>query len=177
MDERRYSLRVFAKDGAAGEGATGLLDWHMKVTGGAALDLPMRMLLLPRGRTVVWSADLDGDGYPEWVLESQRARAVFSTQDGGRWMEFTWKDTNTNFLPEQGAFAAAGPVEIHSIGDNGIEIVAQGWKRTVRLTDATLTVEQQSPPLPADGLAPLAQGNVNLSMRRTGANQAVYKLQ
>ncbi len=180
MDERHYSLRVFARQGASQgadiEGAGGLFDWHMKVTGGATLDLPMRMLLLPRGHTVAWSADLDGDGYPEWVLESQKARAVFSTEDGGRWMEFTWKDTNSNFLPEQGAFAAIGPVAIRPAGDNGIEIAGQGWKRTVRLTDATLTVEQ-STPLPADGLVPMAQGNVHLSMRRMGTMQAVYALQ
>jgi hypothetical protein len=171
MDERRYSLRVFAKDGV-----TGLRDWHMKVTRGTTLDLPMRALLLPRGRTVAWSADLDGDGTPEWVLESARARAVFSTRDGGRWMEFTWKDTNTNFLPEAGAFAAAGTVEIRAAGDNGIEIAGNGWTRTVRLTDAVLTVEQANG-VPADGLAPQALGNVHLSMRRVNAAQAVYTLQ
>jgi hypothetical protein len=108
------------------------------------------------------------------VLESPRARAVFSSQDGGRWMEFTWKDTNTNFLPEQGAFAAAGAVEIHAAGD-GLEIAGKGWKRTVRLSDATLTVEE-TPSLPADGLVPMAQGNVHLSMRRMGAT-GVYTLQ
>ena len=62
--------------------------------------MPMRALVLPRDRTVAWTADLDGDGSPEWVLESRRVRAVFSPRDGGRWMEFTAKDSNTNFLPE-----------------------------------------------------------------------------
>lgn len=170
-DERRYSLRIFAQQG---EQETGLRDWHLKVAGGADVDLPMRAVLLPRGRTVVWSADLDGDGSPEWVLESARARAIFSSQDGGRWMEFTWKDLNANFLPEQGAFAAPGPVTIRALGD-GIEIVGDGWKRTARLAGATLTVSQE-PALPPDGLAPMTQGNVGLSIRRTGA-QAVYTLQ
>jgi glycosyl hydrolase family 35 len=170
MDERRYSLRIFAQPGV-----TGLRDWHLKVAGGTAMDLPMRVLLLPRGRTVVWTADLDGDGSPEWVLESQRVRAVFSSRDGGRWMEFTWKDTNTNFLPEQGAFATEGAVEIHPAGE-GLEIAGKGWKRTIRLTDSTLTVEQ-TPSLAADGLAPMAEGNVHLSMRRQGATQAIYTLQ
>lgn len=171
MEERRYSLRVFAK-----QNQSGLLDARLKVAGGAALDLPLRVLLLPRGKTASWSADLDGDGILEWVLESQKARAVFSTADGGRWMEFTWKDSNTNFLPEAGALAATGPVEIHALADNGIEISGQGWKRTIRLTESTLSVEQQSGALPADGLTPLTLGNVNLSMRRTGSNQAVYTL-
>ncbi|HEY1342006.1 MAG TPA: hypothetical protein VGF59_31055, partial [Bryobacteraceae bacterium] len=82
-DERRVSLRVFA---AGGTGA-GLRDFHLRVTGATTLDLPMRMLLLPRGQTVAWSADLDGDGTTEWVLESHKVRAIFSSQDGGRWME------------------------------------------------------------------------------------------
>ncbi len=159
MDERRYSLRVFAHDGLSG-----LRDWHLKVAGGASLDLPMRVLLLPRGRTVVWSADLDGDGSPEWVLESQKARAIFSTQDGGRWMEFNWKDSNMNYLPEQGAYASAGAVEIHPSGD-GIEIVGKDWRRKFNLKDATLVVEQ-SPALPPDGLTPLSLGNVELKIER-----------
>jgi hypothetical protein len=168
MDERRYSLRVFAKEGAAG-----LCEWRIKTMGGAALDLPARAVLLPRGRTVAWSADLDGDGAPEWILESHRARAVFSTQDGGRWMEFNWKDTNANFLPETGAFAAAGAVEIRAAGE-GIEIAGKGWKRTVHLRESTLTIEQ-TPSLPPDGLAPLTQANVSLSIQRNGG-QAVYTL-
>ena len=51
----------------------------------------MRAVLLPQGRTFAWSADLDGDGLPEWILEDQKIRAVFSTQDGGRWVELNWK--------------------------------------------------------------------------------------
>ena len=172
-DERRYSLRIFAQQGGPPE-AGGLREWHLKVAGGAAMDLPLRVLLLPRGRTVVWTADLDGDGSPEWILESARARAIFSSRDGGRWMEFTWKDLNANFLPEQGAFAAEGPVKIRAMGD-GIEISGAGWKRTVRLVDATLTVSGE-PSLPPDGLSPTVQGNVGLSIRRTGA-EAVYTLQ
>lgn len=171
-DERRYSLRIFAQQGQ--QAAGGLRDWHLKVAGGAGMDLPMRAVLLPRGRTVVWSADLDGDGSPEWVLESARARAIFSSQDGGRWMEFTWKDLNANFLPEQGAFASPGPVKIRATGD-GIEISGDAWKRTARLVDATLTVSGE-PSLPPDGLSPMTQGNVGLSIRRTGA-QAEYRLQ
>jgi hypothetical protein len=134
----------------------------------------MRVLLLPRGRTVAWSADLDGDGSPEWVLETQKVRAVFSTQDGGRWMEFNWKDTNVNFLPEQGAFAAGGPVEVHTAGD-ALEFSGPGWKRTVRLTDSTLSIEQTTP-LAADGLAAERRGNIDFGIERPAPNRAVYKL-
>ena len=42
-DERRVSLRVFAKEGVAG-----LRDWKLRVSGGATVELPMRVLLLPR---------------------------------------------------------------------------------------------------------------------------------
>lgn len=177
MEERRIPLRIFAKDAAkdgANEGGEGLREWHLKVTGGATQDLPMRVLLLPRNRTVAWSADLDGDGSPEWVLETQKVRAVFSSQDGGRWMEFNWKDTNLNFLPEQGAFAAAGPVEVHAVGDS-LEFIGRGWRRTVRLADTTLSIEQTTP-LPADGLTPDRRGNLDFKVEHPAANRATFTL-
>jgi hypothetical protein len=167
--ERAVSFRVFAKEGVAG-----LRDFTVKVSGAAAFEAPMRVLLLPRGRTVAWSADLDGDGSPEWVLESQRARAVFSTQDGGRWSEFTWKDGNVNFLPEQGVFAGAGRVDVRASGDT-LEISGKGWKRTVRLSDATLTLEQTTP-LPADALVPETRNGATLSIDRRSANTVVYRI-
>ena len=171
-DERRVPLRVFAAGQDAA--ADGLRDWRLKVTNGAELDLPMRVLLLPRGRTVAWSADLDGDGSPEWILESQKVRAVFSTQDGGRWMEFTWKDTNANFLPESGVFASPGAVEVQAQPD-ALEFSGKGWKRTVRLTDSTLAVAQ-STPLPGDLLVPERRGNIALTVTRPAAAHAVYTL-
>jgi hypothetical protein len=169
MEERRAPLRIFAKDGAEG-----LREWNLKVGGGAAQDLPMRVLLLPRNRTVAWSADLDGDGSLEWVLETQKVRAIFSSQDGGRWMEFNWKDTNLNFLPPQGAFAAAGPVEVHAAGDS-LEFVGKGWKRTVRLTDTTLSIEQTTA-LPADKLTSDRRGNLEFKIEHAAANRATYTL-
>ncbi len=168
-EERRVDVRVFA----TGAGA-GLRDWRLRVTGGADLDLPMRVLLLPRGHTVAWSADLDGDGSPEWVLETQRVRAVFSTRDGGRWMEFTWKDANVNFLPEQGVLAAPGAIEVRAEGD-ALEFGGKGWKRTVRLAQNVLSIEQTAP-LPADGLSPDKRGNVTLDIDRPSPTRAVYTL-
>jgi len=168
--ERRVVLRVFAA-----EGITGLRPWRLHVTGGTTLDLPMSAMLLPRRRTVAWTADLDGDGSPEWVLESQKVRAVFSSRDGGRWMEFTWKPTNTNFLPEAGAFAAAEPVEVRSNGD-ALEFTAKAWKRTVRLTDEALTIEQ-SAPLPSDSLTPEKRGNTTFAIDRQSPARTVYSLQ
>jgi hypothetical protein len=172
--ERRVPLRVFARDGAA-DSVAGWRDWRLKVTGGATEELPMRVLLLPRDRTLAWSADLDGDGSPEWVLETQKVRAVFSSQDGGRWMEFNWKDTNLNFLPERGAFAAAGPVEVHAAGD-ALEFIGKGWKRTVRLSGTTLSIEQTRA-LPADGLAADRRGNVDFKIERPAPGRATYTLQ
>lgn len=169
-DERRVTLRVFGA-----EGLTGLRDWKLQVSGAAQSEMPMRVLLVPRGRTVAWTADLDGDGSPEWVLESQKVRAIFSAQDGGRWMELTAKSINANFLPEQGTLAAAGPVEIRADGD-ALEIAGKGWKRTVRLSDNALTIEQNTP-LPADGLIDDRRGNVALSIERTSPNRVVFRLQ
>jgi hypothetical protein len=173
VDERRVSLRVFAAEGLAG-----VRDWRLRVGDlsgpGADADLPMRVVLLPRGRTVAWSADLDGDGSPEWVLESQKVRAIFSGQDGGRWMEFTWKDTNVNYLPEQGLFAGPGPVEVRA-ADDALEFTGKGWKRTARLSETTLTIEQTSP-LPADRLSSEKRGGATLTIVRPSATRVTYTL-
>jgi hypothetical protein len=168
--ERPVSFRVFGKDAA-----TGLRDWKLHVTGGTETDLPMRTLLLPRSGTVAWTADLDGDGSPEWVLESPKVRAVFSSRDGGRWIELTWKDTDTNFLPEDGVFTQSGSVDVRPLGDS-LEFTGNGWIRTVRLSDAALTVDQNSA-LPRDPLAPLTIGNVNLKVDRTSPSQTIFTLQ
>jgi hypothetical protein len=172
-DERKVTLHVLPADTSA----TGLRDWRLHVTtpAGDVLDLPMRVLLLPRRQTVAWSADLDGDGSPEWVLESTRARAVFSAQDGGRWMEFVWKDANWNVVAQQGVFSAAGPVEVEAAGDH-LEIRGKGWKRTVRLVDNALTVEQDSP-LPADSLAADKRNNLNFTVTRESPARVTYSFQ
>ncbi len=169
MDERRYLLRVFAAPEASG-----VREWRLKVTGGDTADLPMRAVLLPRGRTLAWSADLDGDGVPEWILESPKARAIFSAQDSGRWMEFTSKETGANFLPEQGAFAAPGAVEVKATGEQ-LVFTGKNWARTVSLHEGTLTIEQ-TPPLPADGLKDLKQGNLTLTVEHPSPSKAVYTL-
>ena len=169
MDERPVPFRIFAQ-----EGVDGLRDWHVHVSGAADANAPMRALILPRDRTVAWTADLDGDGTPEWVLESRRTRAVFSSRDGGRWMEFTAKDSGANFLPEQGLFAAAGAVEVEASGDS-LTFTARTWKRTVRLVDAALTVEQTTP-LPPNQVATEKRGGVSLSIERTSPSRAVYTI-
>jgi hypothetical protein len=180
MEERRVEIRVFAgvpADNA--EAGAGLRDFHLRVSNGADLDVPMRLLLVPRGGTVAWSADLDGDGYPEWILESPKVRAVFSEQDGGRWMEFTWKDTNANFFPEGGAFAAPGPVEVqahdNTLEFRGKDVQGKDWKRTVSLSDTTLTLDQ-TVPLPAAMPQPEKRGNTSLSVTHPSATRAVYTL-
>ncbi|HEV3333500.1 MAG TPA: beta-galactosidase [Bryobacteraceae bacterium] len=170
LDERPVSLRAFGIDGV-----TGLRDFRLHVTGATDVELPMRVVLLPRAGTVAWTADLDGDGSPEWVLESPKARAVFSSRDGGRWMEFTWKDTDTNFLPVEGAFAQTGPVEVHPNGDS-LEFAGSGWTRTVRLTDASLTI-QQTTSLPPDSLMPQTSGNLSFAIKRSSPGSAVYEIQ
>jgi hypothetical protein len=169
MRERPVSFRVFGA-----EGATGLRDWILHVRDGAELDLPLRAILLPRAGTVAWTADLDGDGYPEWVLESQKLRAIFSSRDGGRWMEFTWKDTGTNFLPPDGAFAQPGPVDVRVVG-NSLQLSGTGWTRTVSLENTKLTIEQSSA-LPANSLVSRSVGNLNLSVNRPSASRLIAEI-
>ncbi|MBV9508118.1 MAG: hypothetical protein JO323_24255, partial [Acidobacteriia bacterium] len=170
MEERRVSLRAFAEEGAAG-----LRDWHVHVSGGAELELPFRAILLPRNGVVAWTADLDGGGSPEWILESQRLRAIFSSKDGGRWMEFVWKDTNTNFLSIEGGLAQPGAVEIQANG-NSLSFKGSGWTRTVSLAGDALTIEQNSP-LPAESIAAQKIGNLRLSIDRQSPSKITYKIE
>jgi hypothetical protein len=167
LAERTVSVRIFGEADAAG-----LRDWTLRLNGQATLDQPMRALLLPRNGTVVWSADLDGDGQPEWILESRRVRAVFSAQDGGRWLEFTWKDAAENFVPEQGTLAGTGGADVRASADS-LRFVGKDWQRTVRLSGETLSIEQ-SAPLPP-GLPPSeARPGVELTLDQPSPGRAVY---
>jgi hypothetical protein len=172
--ERMLEFRVFP-DGAA----PGLHDWLLRFSGGAKLEIPARFLVVPRGRAIAWSADLDGDGVAEWALENQKVRAVFSSQDGGRWLEFVWKDSapnGLNVLPESGAFAGAGPVEVHA-GDGALEFAGKDWKRTVRLAGAEARISvEQSTPLPAETLATGKHNEITLQVSRESPARAVYTL-
>ncbi|MGA2575227.1 MAG: beta-galactosidase [Bryobacteraceae bacterium] len=172
--DRGLALRVFPDSATPG-----LHDWVLRFSGGAKLEIPARFLAIPRGRAVAWSADLDGDGTPEWVLENQKARAVFSAQDGGRWLEFVWKDSapnGLNVLPESGAFTGAGAVEVHA-GDGELDFTGKDWKRTVRLSgaEAKLTVEQNTP-LPAETLETGKHNEISFQVARESATHAVYTL-
>jgi hypothetical protein len=168
--ERHFSLRVFGEVGAAG-----LREWRLGAAGAGTAELAIRALLIPRGRTVAWSADLDGDGSPEWIVESQKARAIFSSADGGRWMEFTSKDNDENFLPVEGAFAGGGAVEVKIDGD-GLEFAGKGWRRRVHLTGTRLEIEQTTP-LPADHLTEWKRSNVTLVIEHPSPGSASYTLQ
>jgi hypothetical protein len=170
LAERSVSLRVFPEEGAAG-----LSDWQLHVTGGAVADMPFRAILLPRDGTAVWTADLDGDGSPEWVIESQKVRAVFSSKEGGRWMEFVWKDTNTNFLPVEGAMAGPGPVQVQAEG-GVLSFFGNGWSRSVSLAGDALTIEQ-TPALPTESLAAQTSGNVRFLIDRQSPSRVRYRIE
>jgi hypothetical protein len=170
--ERVLPVRVFA---AAGR--SGVHDWRLAVSGA---ETPVRLVVVPRGEAVAYTADLDGDGYPEWVLENQRARAVFSSRDGGRWIEYVWKDTGVNLLPENGWLAGIGPVAVRPASQGGaasLEVAFGQGKRTITLsgTDARLTVDQ-SIPLPAEALKSERRSDVSLEVTREGQGRAVYVL-
>jgi hypothetical protein len=167
-DERLVSVRVFGDDAGPA-----LRDWTLRISGGSTLEVPMRAVLLPRGRTVAWSADLDGDGSPEWVLESHKARAVFSAAGGGRLTEFTWKDTGANFLPAQGALAGSGKLEARASAGT-LEFSGSGWKRTVRLSEGSLIVEQSTP---LADLPPAARrGSANMTVERNSESKVTLTL-
>ena len=156
----------------------GILPWRLHISGAADVDLPVRFAGISRGETLEYSTDLDGDGQPEWVLENQKARAVFSAQDGGRWLEFVWKDSGLNVLPENGALAGTGLTEVRAGQDGSLEFRGAGWRRTARLAagGATLTLDQTTP-LPAEALRTEKKNEVIFRVARESAERAVYSLE
>src|SRR5579871_671844 len=166
--ERDVLIRVFPISSL-----TGLVPWNIHVSGAAEVDLPARFAVIPRG-TLAYSADLASDGQPEWILENQHVRAVFSSRDGGRCLELVSKDSGVNVLPEAGALAGKGDTDVQ-IRDGALEFQSASWKRTVRLTGGTLTVDQ-IPPLPAETLQSGKFGNVVFDVRRESPGKAVYTL-
>lgn len=167
---RSVAIRTFADDGREG-----LNDVRLRVSGGAEADMPVRLVVIPRGGAAAWHADLDGDGYPEWVLENQRVRAVFSGQDGGRWLSFVWKDTGVNLLPESGAYAAVGPAVVRVADGPKLEIVTSAGARSVSLDGTSLVIEQAAP-LPAAALRNTAREGVALEVRRESPGRTVHTL-
>jgi hypothetical protein len=169
--ERDVMIRVFPVPGRRG-----LAPWQLHISGAAEVDLQARFAVIPRGETLVYSTDLDNDGQPEWVLENQRVRAVFSSQDGGRWLEFVWKDSGLNLLPENGAIAGTGAAEVEEKPDGSLEFRGKGWSRTVRLAGATLTIEQTTP-LPPETLHTEKKSDIILHVTRETPGRAVYSLE
>ncbi|MBI2680497.1 MAG: beta-galactosidase [Candidatus Solibacter usitatus] len=174
--ERDIDVRVFANDKTAG-----LRPWRLRLSGSADVDLPVRFVVIPRNEAVAYSTDLDGDGSPEWILENQRVRAVFSEQNGGRWLEFVWKDSGLNVLPEDGAMAGSGPVEI-TFENNHSEarLVMRGkdWRRVVRIAGARPEVVfEQSTALPADAARAEKRNEVIFRVTRDSTERAVYSLE
>ena len=168
--EREISVRVFSDDPA-----TTLREATARVSGAAEIEHRFQALPVGRNDVAAYARDLDGDGAEDRVVESQRVRASFSGADG-RWMEWVWKDSNTNFLPESGQWAASGPVTATR--------VASGWQfqtskglRTVTLGPGnTLNVEQDQA-LPPETLRAGKRDGVGYTVERPTPNRALYRLE
>lgn len=149
--ERDVSVRVFA---AGAE--KGIHSAKFKLSGPAQAELAARILVIPRNETVAYREDFDGDGSPEYVLETQKVRAVFSTPDGGRWLEFVWKDSGRNVLPEAGV-----PVGLVRVSLKGSELTVETEARGAGLKMELKTEKK---------------GGVLLDVRHPSANRAIYGL-
>jgi hypothetical protein len=147
--EREVTLRAFAD-----QAAPGLHNCKMSLSGAANLETSVQVVVLPRNTTITYAVDLDNDGQPEFVAENQHLRAVFTRPDGGRWMEFVWKDSNHNMLPE-----------------NGIEI----GKAVIEMNGSELKLTRPGSPS-VDGLHAGKFGDAILSIERPAAGTTVFSL-
>ncbi len=168
--EREVSVRVFADDSQSD-----LRHARIRITGAAQLEQPLDLLPISRNETATYERDLDGDGTPDRILENQRVRASFSGVDG-RWMEWVWKDSNTNFLSEAGAFAGAVPI-VAQASSGKWEFQFSKGKRVVMLgADNRLSIQQDSP-LPPDVPKPGKRDGVDSRVEKSGPNEVIYLLE
>jgi hypothetical protein len=168
--EREISVRVFSDDAS-----NSLRDATIRVTGAADLDHHFDALPLSRGDTAAYSRDLDGDGVKDWIVENLRVRASFSGADG-RWMEWVWKDSNTNLLPESGLLGVSGAITAKPIS-GGWELQTNKGRRTIHLNvENRLTIEQDQP-LPPEILKPGKRDGVAYTTERPAPNRAWYSLE
>jgi hypothetical protein len=143
--ERDVTVRVFSN-----EGTSGLREATAKLSGAGNMELPILFTVIPRGETVSYSC-----GFVH-ILESAKARAVFADANEQKWIEFTWKDSERNVLPESGIDFGPG-------------------NRKITLKDAELTVEQETP-LPPEKLKAGKRADINLQVERPAPAKAVYLL-
>jgi hypothetical protein len=168
--EREISVRVFSE-----EAMSGLREAMIRVSGAADFEQRFQAVPIGRGETIAYARDLDGDGVDDCVLESQRVRASFSGVDG-RWMEWVWRDSNTNLLPDPGLLPGRGPMTARPTGA-GWEFRQEKGRRTVSLgADNRLTIEQDQP-LPPETLKAGKKDGVSYSVDRPAPNRAVYSLE
>ena len=165
--EREISVRVFSEDAVSG-----LRDAVIHVSGAADFERRFQTLPLGRGDTIAYARDLDGDGVEDRIIENQRVRASFSGTDG-RWMEWVWKDSNTNLLPDTGLFAGRNTVKASAAGGSW-EFQTERGRRKVSLgADNKLTIEQDQP-LPPETLKAGKRDGVSYTVERPSPNRAVY---
>jgi hypothetical protein len=143
--ERDVSVRVFSN-----AGSSGLREATAKLTGAGSFNLPMLFTVIPRGESISYSA---GGVH---ILESAKARVVFADANQQKWLEFTWKDSERNVLPDSGIDLGPG-------------------NRKIVLKDAELTIEQETP-LPAEKLKAGKRADVTLQIQRPSPGKAIYSL-
>ena len=167
--EREVSVRVFSE-----QAASELREATIRVSGAADVEQRFHTLPLGRGDTVAYARDLDGDGIEDRILENQRVRASFSGVDG-RWMEWVWKDSNTNLLPDSGLFGGKGPVTAGASVATWEFQLERGRRKVSLGADNKLTIEQDQP-LPPEILKAGKRDGVSYAAERPSPNRAVYSL-
>jgi hypothetical protein len=106
--EREIPMRVFVKNAGPG-----LHEAKIKIGGAANAEQTVRFLVIPRGGSVNYQADLLDVGTAQQVWENDRIRAVIA---GQRWIEFYWKESGRSLLPPEGV-ALSGPATVELQGN------------------------------------------------------------
>ena len=167
--EREISVRIFSDDAS-----TAMREATVRVSGAADFEQRFQAIPLSRGETVMYARDLDGDGVEDRVIENQRVRASFSGVDG-RWMEWVWKDSGINVLPDAELPPSSGPVTAHTAGA-ALELRWKKARRTISLSADNRLVIEQDQPLSPETLKSGKRDGVTYTVERPSLNRAIYSL-
>ena len=167
--EREISVRVFSDDVSSGK-----REATIRISGAADIQQQFQAIPLGRNETVIYARDLDGDGVEDRIIENQRVRASFSGADG-RWMEWVWKDSEMNLLPDSGLLPDGAPVTASSSRAT-LEFRSKKARRTVSLGADNRLVIEQDQPLPPEALTSGKKDGVSYTIERPSPNRAVYSL-
>jgi len=146
--EERVSLTVFPRPRPGGtHTTTGLYPFTIHVTaGGHTTAIPVNLIGIRRGETLVYPFDFDRDGFDDIVLENEALRAIVMPGAGGRAFALVDKATGRNALNTVGGLRDALSKHPRDYTWQGKDLRRVPWRwPELRLDNRTAAVKVLKP--------------------------------